>query len=701
MTGVPQPRAMGWALVLTGASACLIEPTPGFGTDESSGTPSTSSTGDASTSGSDDGATSLVDDGTSTGDDPQPLPLPPRGYQSRPCGFDFDHDGEVAEPGECQICDGVTDDPDGDGFAQPILYVDCGAAGVDPPPGTDDACSDPDAPCRTIERALAMIPMSPDLFDDQGVVCFTGVCTEIVGIRSGAPMVATRPPRPGVEVRAFDYPAQPTMLVGWDTDADGEYPPFDEDDEAILRPLTDGPAIDFDYGSYNTPTHDVELAHFRIEADDGGTSGFLRGALSVTSPHERIFVHDIVVEGLRAGSGPAQTGIVQLTLEDYGDPLESSQYVHLALENLHFAGYGGFLLNEHADLEADPSGPIRIANLTTESSSCDRSVCDAAATSSVLRIGGWFEGVEILASIFDAKTELWYPYAGGDPLLDPGPTAIHVGECSSDVAILDNAFLGWATAVRVAGNGASNQYSNEDLTPCAGRDTSGIRIERNFVHDTSDRLAGASVPFVLQTAPPSDLIGDDRTLGDVRLVNNVVVADYGLLGCAWVQVWGADAGPIVIAHDTCIAAKSDVVPTPEAALVRVVAPRTGALAPLGALRVQGLLFAGQAVGDVVLSTEYAPTGWISDEHVLDPAAMLRWDGGAPIDLAAWRAASGQDGSTALCTPEFFAPSDFHLAADDTCAADAATALADVAYDIDGDPRPAAGPWDVGADQRAQ
>lgn len=688
---------MRWALVLTGASGCLIEPTPGFGTDEAS---SGSGASESSASPTTGGTTAGVDDtGTSTGDGPEPLPLPPRGYQPRPCGFDFDHDGEVAEPGECEICDGITDDPDGDGFAQPIYYVDCGADGVDPPPGTADACRDPGAPCKTIGRALALIPTSPDLFDDQGVVCFTGVCTEVAGMPSGEPMIATRPPQ-GLEVRAFDYPARPTMLIGWDTDADGEYPPFDEDDEAILRPLSDGFAIDFDYGSYNTPTHDVELAHFAVQPDDAGTSGFVRGALSVSLPHERIHLHDIEVDGLRAGSGPQQTGLVQLTLQDYGDPSESSQYVHLALENLRISGYGGHLTDEHVDLEADPSGPIRIANLTTESSSCDRSVCDTSATSSVLRIGGWVEGIEVLASIFDAKTDAWYPYEGGDPLRDPGPTAIHVGECSTDVAILHNAFLGWATAVRVSGNGASNNYTVEDDSPCATRDTSGIRIEGNFVHDTSDRLSGASVAFVLQTAPADEDVGDDRTLGDVRVVNNVVVADYGVLGCAWVQVWGADAGPIVIAHDTCIAEITDLVPAKGAALVRLVAPRAGALAPLGDLQVQGLLFAGTRVGDVALSTEYAPGGWTSDAHVLDPAAMLRWDAGAPIDLAAWRAASGQDAASVACMPGFFAPSDFHLAQDDACAADAASPMPGITHDIDGDPRPVEGPWDIGADQRA-
>src|SRR5437016_9820407 len=68
-----------------------------------------------------------------------------RGYQSRACGFDMNHNGIIGEcrnhspnglgsPGDdcpdCHVCDGVTKDPDGDGVNENIIYVDC-KAGTD------------------------------------------------------------------------------------------------------------------------------------------------------------------------------------------------------------------------------------------------------------------------------------------------------------------------------------------------------------------------------------------------------------------------------------------------------------------------------------------------------------------------------------------------------------------------------------------
>ncbi len=31
--------------------------------------------------------------------------VPPRGYQSRPCGFDLNHNGVAGEPADCNVCD--------------------------------------------------------------------------------------------------------------------------------------------------------------------------------------------------------------------------------------------------------------------------------------------------------------------------------------------------------------------------------------------------------------------------------------------------------------------------------------------------------------------------------------------------------------------------------------------------------------------
>jgi hypothetical protein len=499
------------------------------------------------------------------------------------------------------------------------------------------------------------------------------------------------------------------MVVGWDYDQDGEYPPYDTDDIAELRPpLAETGALRLDFGSYNTPTHDIEYAHFvvSVAAGPGITAqdtSLVQGQISVSAPHERMYFHDLSVRSLQQGHGAGGTPLVRLLLEGYAEddpktpevePDQSSQFLYLAFENLELLDHGGTVFADHADVAADISGPIRLANLSTRALACDKSVCDDGATASIWRVGGWVQEIEILASRFDAGTDEWYPREGSDPMQDAGPTAIVVGECTQDIAILHNEFIGWSTAVRVEGNGSTLRHDLDAETPCDGRDVDGVRIEGNLVRDSSDRLVGTTVPFVLQTAhPDSATVGDDRTIAAVRIVNNVVVADYGLLGCAWVQLWGASAGPVEIAHDTCIGAIQTQVPYPAPALVRVLAPRMGAIDPLAALAVRGQLFAGQAPDDVAIATESVPAGWIADHNV------FRWQTDPPTDLEGWRTASGQDAASRACTPEFFAVDDFHLALDDTCAGDLAVPIAGIDHDIDGDPRPDTDAWDAGADER--
>lgn len=650
MRSYPTAGLLVTALV---ASSCLIGPTPGFD-DE----------------------------------------IPERGYVSRACGFDVDKDGIVGEPGECDFCDGITKDPDGDGYAQPILYVDCDE-GIDPETLTSKACTNPNAPCRTINRAMDEIPNTSDA-DEQGVVCFSGTCRESVEVRSGRPHVVTRE-KQGLEVRAFDYPGEPSMLIGWDRDDDGEYPPFDTDDKAILHPPpgVQSSALWFGAGVYYSPVHDVEYAHFEVSVPSGEeqTQRFMYVARD-SNPHERIHLHDLSVNGFAAGRSPGDPpGIILLTMESYGGG--SGQQRYLALENLEFLDHGGYLLAEHADYQPDESGPIRLAHITTRARGCDKSDCSDGAQVSVWRMAGWVDGLEVLESVFDADTDTWFPDAGSDPFDAPGPTAIVIGECMQNVAILDNEFVGWSTAVRVEANGSPLWHGVEGDPRCDGRDVDGVRIEGNLVRDSSDRLRATMVPWVLQTAHRD--VEDDRTIGSVRIRNNVVVAEHGLVGCAWIGLWGASSGPVEYMHDTCIGAIQTTTPTPAAALVRVVGPRETATA-LPEITLQGLLLGGQAQGDVAISFEVAPAQAQSNYNAFSPGATFRWQGGTPIDLDAWRVASSLDADSVACMPEYVAEGDFHLADDDVCAGDLAVEVADIDIDIDEDPRGPA-PWDAGADER--
>ncbi len=93
------------------------------------------------------------------------LALASAGYQSRACGFDLDGDGVLGESGDdCNICDGSTTDPDGDGIDEDLFYVDCGAGSN----GNGTAGN----PFNRLSSAIAAMDGPGDGAED--IVCFRG-----------------------------------------------------------------------------------------------------------------------------------------------------------------------------------------------------------------------------------------------------------------------------------------------------------------------------------------------------------------------------------------------------------------------------------------------------------------------------------------------------------------------------------------------
>ena len=95
--------------------------------------------------------------GDEAGTDARPVPNAPAGvvpwgrdvgYRSRACGFDMNRNGVIGEPADARVGDGRTEDPDGDGTAEDLIYVDA--------QGGSDAAGDGSAtrPFRSLQRAL-------------------------------------------------------------------------------------------------------------------------------------------------------------------------------------------------------------------------------------------------------------------------------------------------------------------------------------------------------------------------------------------------------------------------------------------------------------------------------------------------------------------------------------------------------------------
>lgn len=159
-----------------------------------------------------------------------------RGYEDRACGFDTDDDGIVGEASDCNVCDGVTTDIDGDGQNEDLIYV-CAAGSTCAGATGNDTTGDgsPSTPYATIEKAF--LSMDGPSIGQEDIVCIGGTFNEYP---------THEDPQPGKGTVGVDgwytaetvattnlpwdllKPTNPAMIVGWDQDNDGCYPPYDD-----------------------------------------------------------------------------------------------------------------------------------------------------------------------------------------------------------------------------------------------------------------------------------------------------------------------------------------------------------------------------------------------------------------------------------------------------------------------------------------
>ena len=651
--------------LLPALGGCFIEDTPGYGDTEAVSGSGGSGEPDASTGGDTDPGT-----GTSSGDSgPGPQP---RGYEPRPCGFDLDQDGIPGELEEdCIVCNGSNAWTNALGYEVVETYVDCDN-GVD-----NDTCGSPESPCATLDHTLGN--QTPFRFDavldgasQQSVVCVRGQCTGPLQPAGGQREVFTRP-RAGNEARDFDYPAAPTMVVGWDFNGDGEYPPHDDEDTAVIQGGQRGLFLNWGSIPWTTASHDIEIAHltFRNHSVD-----LLRFS-SKPAVAERIYFHDLWIEAVAEGDLPTERGLFDL---------RDVEAQWLAIENVRMVDVGRRVVGEFPDPDL-PVGPLRLARATFRPKGCSVgeacTAADAYARSGVFYRSGTTDRVEIVDSVFDFNVAEWNPHVGGG-ITDPPSEAIVVLDCNQDFTIRNNVFVDWGVAVRVRGMDDG----------CTDRPISGVRIEQNYITHADPLRARTHVPILIRSG---DEVADTSTVIEGLLVaNNAMLGREGWLSCMAVQAWGSSTAPIEIVNNTCVGeihpAASSLHPTP-AALGIFAAPGGGASHQNFA--VHNNLFAGSE--DVAVHLDYAPTGWDAANNVFDAGASFTWNGAPQADVDAWMAASGSMGAAA-CTVTFTADDDGHLSPDDTCARDAAAPYAGVTLDFDGEARPGNGSWDAGADE---
>jgi len=611
--------------------------------------------------------------------EPEPPALRPAGYLARACGFDLDDDGVVGEPeDDCRICDGKTPDPDGDGVAEDLIYVDC-QTGADTP-----ECGSPEAPCASLAHAWAEIADGPgDGAED--VVCFRGTCpAEELDPGVGGLGGTWETPAEESGARAWPISKDPAMLVGWDGDGDGAYPPFDGDDTAVLdgrgrtRALAFGPETDH-----------FEAAHF--EAHDygvgtrGNDTGFVRfGPMGRDLDH--LYFHDLELERINRQRKP-RSAVSVVNLFTGGARLH-----WLRFENLRVSENGGWFARgagphggpggdddeeeeeeeeeeEPAAEEPEPSpgapaaeatqpldadvGPWRFRHITRTALGCDFDECGSSAASTVFKIWGYVSGVEILDSAWDANVAAWQPKPQGGP---HGSSFAYVAQCSRDWSIRGNEILDYKSVLRVDG------HSPKYCTGSEARPVDDVVFAGNRVVNTYEPWAFGDIPVRIGMG------GDDvgEVVGDVEIRDNVFASPVGWEACLWVEGGNGAAAPegeIVIAENVCYGPV-----TRHGAIVVGNVEGEEATYPHQKIRLERNVVAGVGRGQPNVATTYAPEEWSAAENVYDPEGDFRWAGDDLPSLRLWREATGGDRDSIQCLPDFADPEagDYSLARDSAC-----------------------------------
>ena len=636
-----------------------------------------------------------------------------RGYKARACGFDLDGDGIVGEAGDdCNICDGVTKDPDKDGKNEDLRYVDCDG-------GKNSAsCGAPGDPCKSLHYTIKNRVDGPgDGAED--IICFTGRCVNEDYVQLGTSGIKgsqgngsgsgyyTRAKK-GNEVRNFQYPQNPFMIVGWDRDNDGKYPPMDSDDKSVIDggPNKIKRLFTHNTGKKGDPSS-LEFAHFTIR--NYGRGDFGSGdASSISDSNElwkvgstteskHVYFHDLSLDHIMHNQETDGHNIIW-------DVFTTREGQWWAFENNECIECGGYIMRGAAnmpglggnDVNAESSGFIRFKNNSWSYHVADENDVRAARQSDVsgIKIWGDFKNVEILDNISDASMDDWNP---SDPF-NAGAFVV-VGCSVENFHIVNNEMIDLNQAIALQPDTDGQNENCGTISNGRGRRQKDINILRNLIRFTDrganyySRVWGI---FLESSSGPWD-----ESTENAVIANNIVYnPGHNFQSCIEVATGTGNSkgcqkytGQILVMNNICYGGIAGAI---EKGAYSFFARDTPPSCKHSNVVLKNNIAAGLGSDQRNVWVGASWDGLTNDYNVFDPDGDFRWTSG-----------NSKGRNSVQCQPKFAktgtvkAPTngDLHLASGDSCAVDAGTSVSSVIEDdLDCGKRPQGGGWDAGPDE---
>ena len=566
-----------------------------------------------------------------------------KGYVSRPCGFDMNRNGVLGEAADQKVGDGETPDPDGDGVDEDILYVDSVSG--------DDQSGDgsPSRPFRTIQKALDSADGPGDGAED--IVCISGTFHESLVMHRGG--VAGHCVRDG-----FQFPRDPTMIIGWDKDGDGQYPPYDRDDRAILD---GGRTLAWAIANRKKLSH-IEIAHLTVKdyghhESNGGAFQLFRWGEGAQS---HIYIHDVEFEAINKAEKDASAKIV---LNFWGGPM-----THVAVINN--------LVNEYSSYFCRGAPPDKAGRFRFQNNTLRMFGARGASFVTGWKLWGHHRGVEILDNVLDCSADAWKPLGH--------VSGIGVCQGAQDWTIRGNVLLDLGITLQPFAKGYPFDRTLNNIT-----------IDRNVFRGAYDGWTWPRLGIKIQGYPEAPA---HQSVENATITNNFFSTTVGwgaAILCGACNGSGPQRGTITIAGNT-LQGPFDR----SRGGIAIQAPRQEAF------RQQNFVIKNNIIADagegLNIAVDYAPAAFIADGNVYDARSGFRWNEPkhwVSMAFTKWKSAAKQDARSRMGAPVFVNADagDLHLHESDTVSKAAGVDITPITQiDFDGQPRVGADPI-AGAD----